>query len=61
LAYGKLILDEWNESYDYKINLDRMGSFLNLSEERRKGEYKNVEEKNHSFQERQHTKDGEVH
>jgi len=37
-----------------------MGSFLNLGEERRKGEYKKVEGKNQSFQERQHTKDGEV-
>jgi len=53
-------LGEWNESYDYKINMGKMGSFLNLGEERRKGEYGKVEGKNHSFQERHHTKDGEV-
>jgi len=35
-------LGEWNESYDYKINLGRMGSFLSLGEERRKGEYQKV-------------------
>jgi len=52
-----LILGKWNESYDYKINLDTMDSFLNLGEERRKGEYEKVEGKNNSFQERQHTKD----
>jgi len=47
-------------SYNYKINLGRMGSFLNLGDERRKGEYEKVEGKNHSFQERQHINDGEV-
>jgi len=34
LAKEKLILDEWNESYDYKINLD-ISEFLILSETRR--------------------------
>jgi len=33
---------------------------MNLGEERRKGEYEKVKGKNHSFQERQHTKDWEV-
>jgi len=37
-----------------------MSSFLNLGEERRKGEYEKVEGNNHYFQERHHTKDREV-
>jgi len=42
LAKETIILDEWNESYDYKINLDR-SEFL-ISGERRRCKYEKWKE-----------------